>query len=219
MRSRSHGSRSHGDRFRNRRDAGQVLAASLGEYRDRGDVVVLGIARGGVPVAFEVAGVLHARLIVRKLGVPGHEELAFGAIAPNQQTVLDDGLIGALGITPEQIRQVIDDETAELRRREQKYRGGLEPAEWADATAIVVDDGLATGNTMRAAVRAVRSAGPRAIIVAVPVAPAATCRELRSEAEAVVCPWTPTPFGAVGAFYRDFGQTGDDEVRRLLAER
>ncbi len=206
-------------RFHDRRDAGRALATLLDGYRGRDDAVVLGVARGGVPVAFEAAEALSLPLdvlIVRKLGVPGHDELAFGALAADERVVLDDGIVRQLRLTTEQIERVIESETAELRRREQAYRGDRAPAELTGATAIIVDDGLATGSTMRAAVRSVRTAGAREIVVAVPVAPASTCRVLETEADAVVCAATPEPFGAVGSFYWDFRQTGDDEVRADL---
>lgn len=208
------------DRFHDRREAGRALAEQLDGYRGRRGAVVLGIARGGVPVAFEVAEALNIPLdvlIVRKLGVPGHDELAFGAVTAGRPAVLDDSIVRQLQLTPEQIERVAERETAELRRRELVYRGDRAPADLTGATVIVVDDGVATGSTMRAAVRSVRAAGAEEIVVAVPVAPASTCRELESEADAVVSVSTPEPFGAVGAFYWDFHQTGDGEVRAALA--
>lgn len=207
-------------RFHDRREAGQALATLLDGYRERDGAVVLGIARGGVPVAVEAAEALNVPLdvlIVRKLGVPGHDELAFGAVAADERVVLDDSIVRQLQLTPEQIERVVERETAELRRREQAYRGGRPPVDLTGATVIVVDDGLATGSTMRAAVRSVRAAGAEEIVIAVPVAPAAACRDLETEADAVLCVSTPEPFGAVGAFYWDFRQTSDDEVRAALA--
>lgn len=208
-------------RYRDRRQAGRALALQLAEYAEREDVVVLALPRGGVPVAFEVAQALHAPLdvfLVRKLGVPWHEELAMGAIASGGVRVLNDEVVRQLGIDAATIDAVAAREQAELHRREQAYRQGRPDLDLAGKTAIVVDDGLATGSTMRAAIVALRKLGPARVIVAVPVAAAETCRELRAIADAVVCTVTPYPFGGVGAWYEDFSQTEDDEVRLLLAQ-
>jgi predicted phosphoribosyltransferase len=205
--------------FENRAQAGRMLAAQLAEYRGRPDVLVLGLPRGGVPVAFEVAQALGAPLdvyLVRKLGVPGHAELAMGAIASGGVRVVNQAMLRSLRISPQQLDAVIRAEEAELRRQERVYRGDRPPPDVSGRTAMLVDDGLATGATMQAAVAALRSAGPKEVVVAVPVAPPETCAELEEEADRVVCALTPEPFYAVGAWYRDFSQTSDDEVRELL---
>jgi predicted phosphoribosyltransferase len=205
--------------FENRGQAGRILAVQLAEYRGRPDVLVLGLPRGGVPVAFEVAQALGAPLdvyLVRKLGVPGHAELAMGAIASGGVRVVNQAMLRSLRISPQQLDAVIRAEEAELRRQERVYRGDRPPPDVSGRTAILVDDGLATGATMQAAVAALRSAGPKEVVVAVPVAPPETCAELEAEADRVVCALTPEPFYAVGAWYRDFSQTSDDEVRELL---
>jgi predicted phosphoribosyltransferase len=205
--------------FENRGQAGRILAVQLAEYRGRPDVLVLGLPRGGVPVAFEVAQALGAPLdvyLVRKLGVPGHAELAMGAIASGGVRVVNQAMLRSLRISPQQLDAVIRAEEAELRRQERVYRGDRPPPDVSGRTAILVDDGLATGATMQAAVAALRSAGPKEVVVAVPVAPPETCAELKAEADRVVCALTPEPFYAVGAWYRDFSQTSDDEVRELL---
>jgi putative phosphoribosyl transferase len=208
-------------RFRDRHDAGRLLAERLRDYTGREDVVVLALPRGGVPVAYEVANALGAPLdvfVVRKLGVPGHRELAMGAIASGGVIVLDEYLVRALGIPEDAIRQVIANELHELERREQAYRDGREPPQLEGKTVILVDDGLATGATMRAAAQAVRQhAAPKEIVVAVPVAARETCEQLRDDVDEVVCAVTPAPFRAVGLWYEDFSQTSDDEVRALLA--
>jgi predicted phosphoribosyltransferase len=205
--------------FENRGQAGRILAAQLAEYRGRPEVLVLGLPRGGVPVAFEVAQALGAPLdvyLVRKLGVPGHAELAMGAIASGGVRVLNQAMLRSLRISAQQLDAVIRAEEAELRRQERVYRGDRPPPDVSGRTAILVDDGLATGATMQAAVAALRAAGPKEVVVAVPVAPPETCAELEAEADRVVCALTPEPFYAVGAWYRDFSQTSDDEVRELL---
>jgi putative phosphoribosyl transferase len=205
--------------FRDRREAGRALAEDLASYRDRDDVLVFGLARGGVPVAWEVAAALHAPLdvfLVRKLGVPRWSELAMGALASGGGVVMNDNVVSSLHITDEQIREVIASETAELGRREQAYRGGRPIADPRGKTVILVDDGIATGASMLAAVRALRAAGPQAIVVAVPVGPQSTCHELAQEADEVVCATMPPGFEAVGQVYDDFHQVGDDEVRELL---
>jgi putative phosphoribosyl transferase len=206
--------------FENRRQAGKVLAAKLTSYADRDDVVVLALPRGGVPVAFEVAQLLHAPLdvfVVRKLGVPGQEELALGAIAPGGERVLNFGLVRALGITQPMIERITERETIELKRRESLYRASLHPVEIRGKTVVVVDDGLATGATMQVAVEALKRNEPREIVVAVPIGSRQTCAEFANKADVLcVCAVTPEPFYGVGAWYQDFSQTTDDEVRELL---
>ncbi len=207
--------------FRDRREAGRLLAAKLSTYAGKPDIVVLGLPRGGVPVAFEVARALAAPLdvfLVRKLGVPGHEELAMGAVASGGVLVLNDDVIARLGIAPEEIDAVAAKETAELARREQLYRSGRTSPEFSGRTVILVDDGLATGATMRAAITALRQSGPARIVVAVPTAAPDICEEFKKQADEIVCYMTPAPFLAVGRWYEDFGQTTDDEVCALLAQ-
>ena len=207
--------------FYNRTHAGQHLAAKLARYADRPDVIVLALPRGGVPVAFEVARRLHAPLdlfLVRKLGVPGHEELAMGAIATGGVLMLNDAIISLTGVAPEQINEVIAREQIELQRREHAYRDNQRSPDLRGKTVILVDDGLATGATMRAAAEGVRRQGAESVVVAVPVASADTCDELRSLADEVTCVVTPEPFHAVGIWYADFSATDDDEVRNLLAQ-
>lgn len=204
--------------FEDRRDAGRVLCRLLEHHRG-GDVVVLGLPRGGVPVAYEVAIGLGLPLdvfLVRKLGVPGRPELAMGAIAGGDVVVVNDDVVRGLAVSPGLIRQVAEREGRELRRREAAYRGGRPMVEVAGRTAILVDDGLATGASMRAAIQALRQGRPGRVVVAVPAAPQSTCEELRLEVDEVVCATTPSSFFAVGASYRDFTQTTDDEVRDLL---
>jgi predicted phosphoribosyltransferase len=206
-------------RFRNRTEAGRALARVLSRYAGRDDVVVLALPRGGVPVAYEVAKELGAPLdvfLVRKLGVPGHEELAMGAIASGGVLVLDDGVVRWLGISEDQIQKTLARELDELRRREAAYRDGRPPPDLKGKTVILVDDGLATGASMQAAARAVRRHDPARIVVAVPVASRATCDQFREEVDEVVCAVTPAPFYAVGNWYEDFSQTSDEEVRELL---
>ena len=205
--------------FRDRRDAGRVLARLLDQYRDRPDVLVLGLARGGVPVGYEVATALSAPLdvfLVRKLGVPGRQELAMGAIASGGVIVINDDVVRGLGIAPETIQRVAEEEGRELQRREQAYREGRPAPDVAGQVVILADDGLATGASMRAAVQALRQLGPARIVVAVPAAPESACRELTAMADEVVCATTPSPFFAVGASYWDFTQVTDEEVRDLL---
>lgn len=207
--------------FRDRREAGRVLAEELAAYRGRDDLLVLGLARGGVPVGWEVAAALRAPLdvfLVRKLGVPQWEELAMGALASGGGLVVNDSLMKNLGIGDEALRATIDRETEELNRREQAYRGGQPPADPAGKVAILVDDGIATGASMLAAVRAVRAAEPAKVVVAVPVGPASACKQLSEEADDVVCATMPPSFEAVGQVYADFHQVTDDEVRQLLAK-
>ncbi|BBY37544.1 hypothetical protein MMAN_16780 [Mycobacterium mantenii] len=205
--------------FVDRREAGRALARELTSYRGRDDVLVLGLARGGVPVAWEVAAALGAPLdvfLVRKLGVPHWSELAMGALASGGGVVMNEDVLASLHVTDQQVREVIDNETAELLRREHAYRGGRPVADLRDRIIILVDDGIATGASMLAAVRAIRAAGPRSIVVAVPVGPESTCRELAQEADDVVCATMPPGFEAVGQVYDDFHQISDDEVRELL---
>jgi putative phosphoribosyl transferase len=207
-------------RFANRREAGRQLGQALLQYRGRPDVLVLGLPRGGVPVACEVADVLGAPLdvfVVRKLGMPGHEEFAIGAIASGGVRYLDNEILRAYNVSQATVARIAQREEAELARRERLYRGDHPPPALNARTLILVDDGLATGATMRAAVIAVRSAGPAAVVVAVPVAPAESCELLRRDADEVVCLLTPTPFEAVGLWYDDFSETSDDEVRSTLA--
>src|SRR5213596_3936391 len=208
--------------FPNRTEAGRLLAEKLVEYAGRADVIVLGLPRGGVPVAYEVAKRLHAPLhvfIVRKLGVPGFEELAAGAIASGGVRVLNEDVIRAIPYADEAIEAVTAKETAELERREHIYREGRPAPELRDRIVILVDDGLATGATMRAAVKALRQRGVAKIVVAVPVGPPDTCREFEDEADETICASTPEFFQAVGQYYEDFSQTSDEEVRELLARR
>ncbi|MGF1507675.1 MAG: phosphoribosyltransferase [Chloroflexi bacterium] len=210
------------NRFTDRREAGQQLAADLGEYADRDDVVVLGLPRGGVPVANEVARALNAPLdvvVVRKLGVPGHEELAMGAIASNDVRLLHDDLVERAGITEQEIQRVEAGERAELERREAAYRSGREPVSVEGKTVLLVDDGIATGASMRAAVRSVRSQNPARIVVAVPAASPRTCDAFRQLVDDVVCTITPEPFRAVGLWYQHFPQTTDAQVEDLLSPR
>ena len=206
--------------FQDRADAGAKLARKLLAYAGRPDVIVLALPRGGVPVAFPVAETLHAPLdvfIVRKLGVPGHEEMAMGALASGGVRVLLPEVLRQLNIQPEQLEQVTEAEQRELRRREQLYRGDLPRPDLRGKTVILVDDGLATGASMHAAVRALRQQAPAQLVVAVPVASTETCDAFREEVDDIVCAATPDPFYAVGLWYEDFSQTSDDEVRDLLA--
>jgi predicted phosphoribosyltransferase len=206
--------------FRDRREAGRVLAGLLGAYRGREGVVVLGLPRGGIPVAWEVAAALGAPLdafVVRKLGAPGHEEFAIGALAAGGRVVVNDDLLRALRVTPQQLRNVAEREGRELIRREAAYRAGRPPVDVAGKTVVLVDDGLATGASMFAAIQALREADPAEIVVAVPAAPESTCRELAGMIDDVVCASMPTPFLAVGESFWDFRQVSDEEVRELLA--
>jgi putative phosphoribosyl transferase len=205
--------------FSDRRQAGKKLATQLATYSNRSDVLVLALPRGGVPVAFEVALALRAPLdvfLVRKLGVPGHEELAMGAIATGGIRVLNEEVTSQMQISSSAIDEVAKREEQELERRERLYHGDRAPPDARDRTVILIDDGLATGSTMRAAARAMRGMQPSKIVVAVPVAAAETCADLRAEVDEVICVATPEPFMAVGAWYSDFEQTSDREVRELL---
>jgi predicted phosphoribosyltransferase len=208
-------------RFRNRREAGKYLANKLMAYADRPDVLVLALPRGGVPVAFEVAQALHAPLdvfLVRKLGVPGHEELAMGAIASWGTLVLNEDAVWTLRIPRHVIEAVVARERRELERRDREYRAGRPEPNVRGRTIILVDDGLATGSTMRAAISALRQRSPARIVVAVPVGSIETCAEFRDEADEAICALTPEPFYAVGVWYHDFSQTTDEEVHDLLDE-
>jgi predicted phosphoribosyltransferase len=208
--------------FRDRIEAGQLLAERLSNYRDRTAVVVLALPRGGVPIAHEVARALRVPYdvyVVRKLGVPGHEELAMGAIAPGGVRLVNRDVVDALGIPPAVIESAAINEQVELDRREQLYRGNRPVLNLANTTVILVDDGLATGSTMRAAVMAVRRHQPAKVIVAVPVGAPSTCTELAREADEVVCLRIPDPFVAVGLWYRDFTPTSDRDVQMLLESR
>ena len=205
--------------YRDRTDAGKRLAAELAEYAKRPDVLVLALPRGGVPVAFEVARALGVPLdifLVRKLGVPGHEELAMGAIATGGVRVLNEDVVRYLNIREEVIDAVAAAEQRELERREKLYRGDRLAPDVRGKTVILVDDGLATGSTMRAAAAALRQQAPARIVVGVPVSSPATCDEFRDEVDEIVCAVTPEPFHGVGQWYEDFSQTTDDEVRELL---
>jgi len=206
--------------FRDRSEAGQLLAQELSAYAGREDVIVLALPRGGVPVAFEVARAIHAPLdvfVVRKLGVPGHEELAMGAIASGGILVTEPNVIEELDIPPDVVAEVAAREQQERLRREREYRGDRPEADVRGRTAILVDDGLATGSTMRAAVAALRKLQPARIVVAVPVAAPSACAELAPEVDDIVCTRTPEPFYSVGRWYGEFSQTTDEEVRELLA--
>jgi putative phosphoribosyl transferase len=205
--------------FTDRAEAGRRLAKVLDAYRGAKDLLILALPRGGVPVAFEVARALRAPLdvfLVRKLGVPGHEELAMGAIAAGGIRILNQGIIRALRISEERIEAVAEAETRELQRRDEEYRGALPPPEISGKTVILIDDGLATGSTMRAAAAAVSARRPARLVLAAPVGAPESCRSLLDSADEVVCVETPDPFQGVGMWYRDFPQTSDDEVRALL---
>lgn len=206
--------------FRDREHAGRVLAERLKAYANRSDVVVLALPRGGVPVAVEVAAALRAPVdvfVVRKLGTPGQPELAMGAIASGGARVLNDDVVKLLNLTTDAIDRVTETEQRELERRERLYRDHRPFPSLADQVVILVDDGLATGSSMRAAVKALRQHRPRRVVVAVPAAAAETCDEFRAEVDEIVCATTPEPFYAVGLWYDDFSQTTDEEVRDLLA--
>jgi putative phosphoribosyl transferase len=206
-------------KFHDRVEAGRLLAEHLDAYAGRADVIVLALPRGGLPVAYEIAARLRAPLdifLVRKLGAPGQPELAMGAIATGGARVLNDEVIHYLSVTTEVIEAVARAEQVELERREQAYRGDRPTPDLHGRIVILVDDGLATGSSMRAAIAAVRTQQPARIVVAVPVAAKETCEELRREVDDLVCLRTPEPFSAVGLWYDDFSQTSDEEVRDLL---
>ena len=205
--------------FVDRRDAGRVLALCLAKYTNRDDVIVLALPRGGVPVAYEVASALGAPMdvfLVRKLGTPGHRELAMGAIASGGVRVLNDDVVRWYGIPEAAIERVAREEEQELQRRERAYRDDLPAPDLANRTVILIDDGLATGSTMRAAAQAMRLHHPSRVVIAVPVGAPQTCAELAGVADEVICARMPEPFSAVGQWYLDFSQTGDEEVRALL---
>ncbi len=207
--------------FADRADAGRQLAELLARYADDPNIIVLALPRGGVPIGYEIARRLRAPLdvyVVRKLGVPGHEELAMGALAGDGTCVLDEELIATLGIDSEALQDVVRREIDELKRREVAYRDARPEPDLRGKVVIVVDDGLATGATMRAAATALRRRGPAAIVTAVPVAAPRTVAALSGVVDRVVCVRTPEPFHAVGLYYANFEQTSDDEVRRLLAD-
>ncbi|HXT26605.1 MAG TPA: phosphoribosyltransferase [Candidatus Eisenbacteria bacterium] len=205
--------------FRNRQEAGRRLALLLGKYENRQDVIVLGVPRGGVPVAFEVASALGLPLdvfVLRKLGVPGCEELAFGAIGSGSVRVLDRDTVEYLGLSDSVIELVTREQKAELDRRERSYRGDRPPLNVRGMTVLLVDDGIATGSSLRAGIRALRQMQPAAIVVAAPVAPWETVSRLKDEADEVVCAEIPETFYGVGQFYQDFSQVSDQEVVELL---
>lgn len=207
------------ERFQDRTDAGKFLAQQLTQYSENPNVIVLALPRGGVPVGYEVAAALHAPLqvfLVRKLGVPGHEEFAMGAIASGGISFLNDEVVKRLGISRAQVQRVVDRETEELQRRAEVYDGEFSGHDVRGKIIILVDDGLATGSTMRAAITALKRQKPERIVVAVPVASPETCHELRAEADEVICARTPEDFQAVGQWYENFSQTSDEEVRELL---
>jgi len=209
-----------GRRFRDRTEAGRRLAEQLTAYAERPDVLVLALPRGGVPVAYEVARALRAPLdvfLVRKLGVPGYEELAMGAVATGGVRVLNDQIVAGLRIPDHVIEAVAEAEQQELARRERLYRGDRPLPDVRHRTVILVDDGLATGATMQAAIKALRALQPARIVVAVPTGSPETCEQLKAQADDVICAITPEPFHAVGLWYEDFTQTTDEEVRDLLA--
>jgi putative phosphoribosyl transferase len=206
--------------FLDRADAGRKLATELSAYANRSDVLVLGIPRGGVVVACEIAKALHVPLDVfvsRKLGVPGQEELAFGAVSSGGVRILDQEIVGALAISEKQIEACSQEAREELERRERLYRGGRPPLAVEGCTIILADDGIATGSSMRAAIQALRQLKPARLVVAVPVAPQATCSRLKRDVDELVCVQTPKYFYAIGQFYEDFSQVDDEEVSALLA--
>ena len=208
-------------RFRDRRDAGRILVSELLHYANQSDVIILALPRGGVPVAYEVALALNVPMeifIVRKLGLPGHEELAIGAIASGGIRVVNEDIIRMLKISEEVIDRVAQRELQELRRREQLYRGDHPAPEIRDRIAILIDDGLATGASMRAAVAGLRAQSPKRIVVAVPTAAPETCADFKAEVDEVVCAITPEPFLGVGRWYEDFSQTTDEGVGLFLED-
>ncbi|MFZ4387526.1 MAG: phosphoribosyltransferase [Chthoniobacterales bacterium] len=207
-------------RFQHRQEAGQLLALELGHYANRRDVIVLALPRGGVPVGNEIAHILNAPLdilVVRKLGVPGHEEMAMGAIATGGVRLINQPMVSALHISPESVAEVERRELAELERRERNYRGSRPQLDTSKKTVILVDDGVATGSTMQAAIASLRQRHADRIVVATPVAPPSVVEILRQLADEVVCVITPEDFRGVGQWYDDFSQTSDEEVHRLLS--
>lgn len=209
-------------RYRDRTEAGRLLAEQLQAYASRPEVLVLALPRGGVPVAFEVARTLNAPLdicLVRKLGVPGYKELAMGAIAPGGVMVLNEDVVRELRISKENIERVAAEELQELERRNRAYRGNRPVPDIQNRTVILVDDGIATGSTVRAAIATLRQQHPERVVVAVPVAPLSTYSQLRAEADEIVCLRALEPFRAISLWYDDFSQTTDDEVRSLLAKQ
>lgn len=208
--------------FRNRTEAGRILAGELGQYAHRPDVIVLALPRGGVPVGEAVAGELGVELdvfVVRKLGAPGREELAMGAIAAGGARVLNEQVVSELGVDETRVERTVQREREELERRVRMYRGDAPPPTLRDRICILVDDGLATGASMRAAVSALRQSEPQKVVMAVPVAAADVCRSFEGEVDQVLCAATPEPFLAVGRWYEDFAQTTDEQVREILARR
>lgn len=208
--------------FDDRHSAGRKLGAVLADRLDLDDPIVLGLPRGGVPVAIEVARALDAPLdvfVVRKLGLPGHEELAMGAIASGGVQVLNQDVVSRAGVDQDAIDRVAEDERRELRRREERYRKGRGPLDLEGRNVVLVDDGLATGASMRAAAGALAERNPAHVVIAVPVAPSDTCEEMRQRGDDVVCLATPSPFLGVGRWYRSFPQTRDEEVTELLDQR
>ena len=209
-------------RFRDRTHAGRALAAQLTAYANRPDTLVLGLPRGGVPVAYEVAQALNLPLdicLVRKLGVPGHKELAMGAIASDGVRVLNYDVLSWLAVSDKTLEHVAAHELHELQRRDRAYRGDRPRPKIRDRTVIVIDDGLATGATIKAALEVLRSQQPKKIVVAVPVAPRSACQELANQGYQIVCLATPEPFYAIGLWYENFAQTTDEQVRALLTKQ
>lgn len=207
------------EKIKNREEAGRRLADELAGYEGRKDVLILALPRGGVPVAEPIAKALKAPMdvfIVRKLGVPGHRELAMGAIASGGVRVMNMDVVRSLSISEEQIEKVADTEQRELERREKQYRGDRSFPEISGKTVILVDDGIATGATMRVAIKALRKAGPHKLVVAVPLAPPDTCEILSREVDELVCPLRPSPFHAIGLWYEDFSQVSDETVEGIL---
>jgi putative phosphoribosyl transferase len=205
--------------YRDRHEAGEVLACDVKEQLCGSHVVVVALPRGGVPIAYEVARELNAPLdicVVRKVGTPGHAEFALGAIAPGGVQIVNEELVRELGLTPLEIAALADRERAEIMRQEEAYRGSCRPVELRGATVVLVDDGLATGSTMRAAIAAVRAQHPQRVVVAVPVGAPEACAELAKEVDAVICPLQPEDFNAVGKWYEDFEPTSDEQVQAWL---
>lgn len=208
--------------FKDRREAGKKLAEELTKYKNQQGVIVLGLPRGGAPVAYEIAEALNAPLdvfIVRKLGLPGQPELAMGAIASGGVRVMNNGVVQRSGVSEDQIKEIVEDEKKRLQEREKIYRGSRPEIDITGKIVLLVDDGLATGASMRAAITALKQLEPEKIVVAVPTAPADTCQELKSMVDEIVCLRTPSPFWGVGGSYQNFSQTSNQEVRALLERR